>query len=214
MTVGSRGLMLDAGQQIGQPGLAVRRRRLDVQQPRQPARELELLLQARDMRARGGLPVPLPVQPDEHIALGQVLLVHLPRRVRPGAQFEHHRGEPQRRDRARDSSPLLGQLAQRGTHEHPHTAVRSPDDRLIRRTRAGRPPLIRAHHASLQPATPASNPNRHPTPQPAPAVPAGQVLNAPQPGQHHRLPIQRRLQPPLRDTRAGLRTWSMPCITL
>ena len=38
------------------------------------------------MRARGGLPVPLPVQPDEHIALRQVLLVDLPRRVRPGAR--------------------------------------------------------------------------------------------------------------------------------
>ena len=63
---------------------------------------------------------------------------------------------------ARDSSPLLGQLAQRGTHEHPQPPVRSPDDRLIRRTRASRSPLIRVHHASLQPAAPASNsPGEH-----------------------------------------------------
>ena len=46
ITVGRRGLLLDPGQQVSQARLAIRRRRLDIQQPRQPARQLELLLQA------------------------------------------------------------------------------------------------------------------------------------------------------------------------
>jgi hypothetical protein len=68
----------------------------------------DVILQAGDLHARGGLPIPLPVQPDEHVALRQVLLVHLPRRVRPGPELKHHRGQAQRLDRARDGPPLVG----------------------------------------------------------------------------------------------------------
>src|SRR5206468_7164776 len=64
----------------------------------------------------------------------------------------------QRRNSTRHRPPLLGQLAQRGTHEHPQTPVRSPDDHLIARPLAHRSPLVRSHHASLQPATPTSKP--------------------------------------------------------
>jgi hypothetical protein len=108
MPVRRRGVILDAGQQIAQARVAVGRRRLDVQQPGQRTGQVELLLQAGDLHARGGLPVPLPVQPDEHVALRQVLLVHLPRRVRPGPELKHHRGQAQRLDRARDGPPLVG----------------------------------------------------------------------------------------------------------
>ena len=93
---------LDAGEQVGEAGLAVGRRRLDVQQARQRPRQLELVLEPGDLHAGADLPVALPVQPDEDVALGQVGPVQLPRRVRPGAQLEQHRREPQRRDGARD----------------------------------------------------------------------------------------------------------------
>ena len=56
MTVGRRGLFLDPGQQVGQARLAIGRRRLDIQQPGQPAGQVELLLQARDLRARASCP--------------------------------------------------------------------------------------------------------------------------------------------------------------
>src|SRR5215831_2521779 len=178
ITVGGRGLLLDPGQQVSQARLAIGRRRLDIQQPGQPTRQLELLLQARDPRASGQLPVPLPVQPEEHIALRQVRTVHLGRRIRPGSRLEHHRGQPQRRSSTRNSPPLPGQLTQRGTHKHPQTPVRSPDDHLIPRPPAHRPPLIRPHHARLQPATPASKPRKSPTGQPAPAATDGQTPDA------------------------------------
>jgi hypothetical protein len=137
-TIGRRGLVLDADQPMSQAGLAIRRRGLDIQQPGQLARQLKLLLQARDLHACDQLPVSLPVQPDEHIALRQVRPVQLGRRVRPRAELEHHRGEPQRRNGARDSSSLLSQLTQRGTHEHPQTPVWGSDNYLIPRTVAHR----------------------------------------------------------------------------
>ena len=176
-TVGRRGLVLDAGQQISQPGLAIGRRRLDIQQPRQLTGQLELLLQARDLRAGDELPVPLPVQPDEHIALRQVRPVQLGRRVRPGAELEHHRGQPQRRNGTRNSPPLLSQLTQRGTHEHPQPPVRGPDDHLIPRPLAHRSPLSwPTTQVCNQPPRPA-RPRQVPIRQPAPAAAGHQALN-------------------------------------
>jgi len=96
--VGIRGLLLDTVQQVGQAGLALGRWRLDIQQPRQPLRQLEFLLQPRHRHAGVDAPVALPVQPDEDVALGQVGPVQRPRRVRPRPQLEQHRGEPQHRD--------------------------------------------------------------------------------------------------------------------
>jgi hypothetical protein len=101
----------DPVEQAGQARLPVGRWSLDVQQLRQAARLVELLLKARDLHAGTYPAVALPVQPDEHIALLQVCPVQLPRRVRPGAQLEQNRSEPQRRDCARDGVPLGSQLA-------------------------------------------------------------------------------------------------------
>jgi hypothetical protein len=97
------------GQQLGQAGFAVGRGRFDVQQPRQPGgpRQQELLLKARDFHAGIDLAVALPVDPDEYVALGQVGLVQLPRRMRPRTGFEHHgvsRGAEMARATARRSA--------------------------------------------------------------------------------------------------------------
>jgi hypothetical protein len=69
-----RRLLRDPAQQLGQARLAVGRRRLDIQQARQPPspRQLKLLLQPRDLHARADLAVALPVQPDKDVALCQV----------------------------------------------------------------------------------------------------------------------------------------------
>ena len=140
VTVGHRALRPDPGQQLGQARLAVGRRRLDVQQPRQR----RATARTRPPGPRPAMPgtdpaVPLPVQPDEHVALRQVGPVQLLRRVRPGPQLEHHRRQPQRRDGTRDRPPLVGQLAQRGTHEHPQALVRRPDGHVTLRGRAHLP---------------------------------------------------------------------------
>ena len=103
-----------------------------------------------EISAPGGrLSVTLPVQPDEHLALREVGPVYVPRRVRPRPLLEHHRGEPQRRDGPRYRAPLISELPQRGTDEHPQTPVRSPDDRLILLPFAHRtPPLLSLDAAS------------------------------------------------------------------
>jgi hypothetical protein len=156
MTVRGRALRPDAGQQLGQAGLAVRRWRLDVQQPGQVAGQLELLLQAGNPRARGRMPVSLPVQPDEHIALRQVLLVHLPRRVRPdpasnitgvSRSAEIARATARRSSASSPSVELTNTRSRRSG---------GPDTRVIPRPLARRPTPVSRHHASLQPATPAS----------------------------------------------------------
>src|SRR4029077_6648294 len=97
--------------QAGRARLGVGARSLDIQQLRQAARQVELILEARDLHAGTYPAVALPVQPDEDIALLQVCPVQSLRRVRPGTQLEQHRSEPQRRDGARDGAPLGSQLA-------------------------------------------------------------------------------------------------------
>jgi nicotinate-nucleotide pyrophosphorylase (carboxylating) len=47
--------------------LVAQQHRQIIQQPRQPARQVELFLQPRDPQVRDQLPVPLPVHPDEYI---------------------------------------------------------------------------------------------------------------------------------------------------
>ena len=163
VTVGDRALRLDAGQHPGQPRLPVRRRHLDVQQPGKRLRQLELVLQTRDLHARPDPPVPLPVQADEHITLRQVRPIQLLRRVRPRPELEHHRRQPQRRDGPRHCLPLLRELAQRGTHEHPQTTVRSPDHLLRRQSLCPRSPPLRLHPASVERAGPTGNTPRQPT---------------------------------------------------
>jgi hypothetical protein len=92
--IGDAAFVLDPGQQLRQPRLALRRRGLDVDEPGQPGRELVLVFQSRDLLARRDPPVALPVDADEHLALRQVGPVYRLRWVRPGAEFEHHRHQP------------------------------------------------------------------------------------------------------------------------
>jgi Enoyl-CoA hydratase/isomerase len=92
------------------------------------SRQVELLRQTRHLHARPDLPVALPVQADENVALRQVGAVQIPRRMRTGPQLEQHRRQPQRRDSPRNSPPLRRQLTQCGAHEHPQTLVRGPDN--------------------------------------------------------------------------------------
>jgi hypothetical protein len=110
-TVGHCALGPDPVEQAGQERLPVGCRSLDVQQLQHAARQVELLLEAGDLHAGTDPAVALPVQPDKYIALLQVCPVQLLRRVRPGAQLEHHRSETQRCDGARDGVPLGSQLA-------------------------------------------------------------------------------------------------------
>ena len=142
--VGVRALLLDPLQQAGQTGLAVRRRRLDIQQPRQPRGQLEFLLQPRALHARADPPITLPVQPDEDVALGQVGPVQLLGRIGPRPRLEQHRGQPQRRDSPGDRPPLGGQLTRlthRGTHKHPQPPVRRADTPPARHSLVHQPPL-------------------------------------------------------------------------
>ena len=96
--------------------------------------------------------------PDEDLALRQVGPVDLARRVRPRAQLEHHRHQPQPGHRVPHRPPLGGQLAQRGTHEHPQPLVGRPDHPATRHALTHQRPFPRAHYASLRPARSASNP--------------------------------------------------------
>src|SRR5262249_61455257 len=68
--------------------------------------------------------------------------------------------------------------------------VRRPHARLLPRPPPHRPPLVSPPHASLHPATPPSKPSGYPTPQPAPAVAAGQVPTPQLPARGHRPPVQ------------------------
>ena len=63
----------------------------------------------------------------EHLALRQVGAVYLARRVRPGAQLEHHRHQPQTGHRVPHCLPLSGQFLQRGTHKDPQPLVGRAD---------------------------------------------------------------------------------------
>jgi hypothetical protein len=47
--------------------------------------------------------------------------------VRPGAQLEHHRHQPQPGDRIPHRPPLGSELLQRRAHEHPHPLIWRPD---------------------------------------------------------------------------------------
>jgi hypothetical protein len=114
-------------QQLRQPRFTIRRRRLDVDQPRQPHRQLILILQPGDLLARCDPAVTLPVDTHEHLALRQVGPVHRPRRMRPGAQLEHHRHQPQRGHRVPHRLTLGSQLTQRRTHEHPNPLIGRAD---------------------------------------------------------------------------------------
>ena len=70
-------------------------------------------LEARYLHAGADLPVALPVETDEDVALSQIGAVERPGRMWPRPELEHHRRQPQRRNRQGDGPPLLGQLFER-----------------------------------------------------------------------------------------------------
>ena len=72
-----------------------RRRRLDVDQLWASSPEQVLVLQAGDLHLRRDPAVALPVQPDEDVALRQVGAIQVARRMRPRAELEEDRREPQ-----------------------------------------------------------------------------------------------------------------------
>jgi hypothetical protein len=47
--------------------------------------------------------------------------------VRSSPKLEHHRREPECRDRTGNRGALVGELGQRGTHENAETLIRRPD---------------------------------------------------------------------------------------
>ena len=65
---------------------------------------------------------------NEDLALRQVGPVHLACRVRPGAQLEHHRHQPQPGHRVPHRPALGRQLLQCRAHEHPHPLIGRVDD--------------------------------------------------------------------------------------
>ena len=79
--------------------------------------ESKLILQTRDVHTRPDPAVALPVQADEDVGLRQIGAIQLPRWVWSSAELEHHRRQPQRRDRTCDRGTFLGELDQRGAHE-------------------------------------------------------------------------------------------------
>ena len=117
----------DPGQHLRQPRLTLRRRRLHVDEPGQPRRQQVLILQPGNLFPRRDPAIALPVHAHEHLALRQVRAVYLARRVRPGAQLEHHRHQPQTGHRVPHCLPLSGQFLQRGTHKDPQPLVRRAD---------------------------------------------------------------------------------------
>ncbi len=126
--VGGAAPVADLVDHRAQPRLGRLRRALQVEQPGHALAEPELVLQAGD-----GLPgrdpaVALVVDADEHVGLPQIGPVQLARRVRAGAELEHHRGQVQPLDGGPDGAALAGQLTQRGADEDPHPLIRRPDD--------------------------------------------------------------------------------------
>jgi hypothetical protein len=100
-------------QQLGEPGLPRRHRILDVDELRQRPGEVVLVLQPGDALPRRHPAVSLGVQAHEHVALAQVGAVQLTRRMRAGAELEHHGGEVQALDRKAGEGALRRELLER-----------------------------------------------------------------------------------------------------
>ena len=114
-------------QQLGQPGLPFGGRLLDVDQPRHGGRQLELVLQAREVHVRRRPPVALPVDPDEDIALFEVRPIEIAWRVRASAHLEEDRMQVHVLDRGARRRSLCSQFLHRGTDEDPESLVWCPD---------------------------------------------------------------------------------------
>ena len=83
--VGRPGLLLDALDQCLETLLSFRSRFLDVKEHRLAVRQVELVLEARDLLPGADPSVALPVDPDEDVALLDVSGVEIARSVRTSA---------------------------------------------------------------------------------------------------------------------------------
>ena len=81
-------------------------------------REVVLVLEPETSSSGRDPAVAVAVDADEDVALREVGAVELARRMRPGAELEHHRGQPHPLDRRAHGPPLVGELAQGRAHEH------------------------------------------------------------------------------------------------
>ena len=80
-------LALQAAEDLGEPWILVGRGALDVDEPGHPYGEVELVFEPRDVHVGRDPAVALPVDAHKDLALGQVIPVYAPRRVRPGAHL-------------------------------------------------------------------------------------------------------------------------------
>ncbi len=118
---------------------------LDVDELRHaPRREVVLVLEPGDLLARRDPAVAVGVDPDEHVALGEVRAVQLPRGMRPRAEFEHHRRELHLLDRGAHGPPLVGQLVQGRTDEDPQPLVGGPDHGRVHHRASARSTTVAA----------------------------------------------------------------------
>jgi hypothetical protein len=130
---------LDASEQLGQAGLALGRRVLDVQQLGQDRGAEVLVLQPGDRLVRRHPAVALPVDPHEHVALREVGAVQAAWRVGSGAELEHHRCEVQLLDGTAHRGSLRRELLQRGADEDTQPLIRRADERPVRSGDPGQP---------------------------------------------------------------------------
>ena len=120
-------LGLELADHSGEPRFSLGCRCLDIQQAGHRHGEPELVLQARDVHVRTNPSVPLPVQADEDVGLGQIGSIQLPRRVRSSPELEHHRCEQEPGDGASHRGALLRHLGERRAHEDTQSLVGRPD---------------------------------------------------------------------------------------
>src|SRR5262249_54981330 len=100
---------------------------LDVDELRHVPGKRVLVLEARDGLTWRDPTVALPVDAEEHVALGEVRAIEIARRMRARAHLEHDRGEAHALDRVFRRGALLGKLLERGTYEDAHTLIRRTD---------------------------------------------------------------------------------------
>ena len=125
--VGGGVVGLDAGDELGEAlvaGVGV----LDVDELGHPGvGEVVLVLEAGDVFFGSDPPVAGAVDADEHVALREVGPVEVPRRMRAGAQLEHHGRESQALDGRPHCFTFVSELAQGRAHEHPDPLVGCAD---------------------------------------------------------------------------------------
>ena len=106
-------------QRAMQAWVAIGRRLFDVDETGHVDGQPQLILQTGYLPTRSQPSVALPVDTDKHVALRQVIAVHLLGGMIASAHLEHDRGETKRFDCAASRRPLGGQLTECGGDEDP-----------------------------------------------------------------------------------------------